>query len=80
MTQATTTTVLSVSPASVAYGAENAAVIAVGVTPQFSGTPTGTVTVTSGSTSVCTVTLPATPTCSPSASRPFRSLVGPPTR
>ena len=66
VTRATTTTVLSVTPASVTYGAENAAVIGVGVTPQFSGTPTGTVTVTSGATTVCTVTLPAT-TCSPSA-------------
>ena len=62
VTQAATTTTVSVTPAAVTFGAENAAVFVVGVSPQFAGIPTGTVTVSTGATTLCTVTLPST-TC-----------------
>jgi hypothetical protein len=59
ITQATSTTAVSVAPSSVAYGSEDGAIFAVTVTPQFGGTPTGSVTVSSGSTVLCTVSLTA---------------------
>ena len=58
VTQATTSTAVSVAPSSVAFGSEDGATFTVAVTPQFSGAPTGTVTVSAGSTLLCTVTLP----------------------
>ena len=67
VTQAATTTTVSVTPAAVTFGAENAAVFVVGVSPQFAGIPTGTVTVSTGATTLCTVTLPST-TCTTGAS------------
>src|ERR1019366_1629131 len=53
--QASTTTALTVTPSSVAYGNEQMVSFAVTVTPQFAGVPTGSVTVTAGSTPLCTV-------------------------
>ena len=44
VTQASTSTTVSVAPATVAFGSEDGATFSVTVTPQFSGTPTGTVT------------------------------------
>ncbi|HVX21805.1 MAG TPA: Ig-like domain-containing protein, partial [Acidimicrobiales bacterium] len=68
VTRADTTTSLTLSPASVTYGAEQHEVFTVAVAPAYAGVPTGTVTVQSGSTVLCTVTLDsAAGTCSPSA-------------
>ena len=61
---ATTTASLSLSAGSVGYGDESSVTFTSSVTPEFAGTPTGTVTVATGSTTLCTITLPAT-TCSP---------------
>jgi len=66
--QATSSVHVQVAPSSVVYGAESAAVFTVTVEPEFSGTPTGTVTLTSGSVPLCAVTLVSgtgTGTCSP---------------
>jgi Bacterial Ig-like domain (group 3) len=54
-----TTTTLTPSRARVTYGQEQAEDLVVGVTAQDGGTPAGTVTVKSGSASVCTVGLVA---------------------
>jgi hypothetical protein len=54
-----TAMVLAVSAAKVAYGGEQAERISVEVTAGAAGTPAGTVTVASGSATVCTVTLAA---------------------
>ena len=62
VTAASTSTSVSVTPTSVAFGSEDGATFSVAVTPQFSGAPTGTVSVSTGATLLCTVTLPAT-TC-----------------
>ena len=51
------TTALSLSAARVTYGREQAERLAVTVTPQYGGTPGGTVTVKSGTTTVCVITL-----------------------
>jgi hypothetical protein len=62
-----TTTAVSLSPATVGYGDEQAAKVTAKVTAT-SGTATGTVTVKSGTTTVCTVTLASgSGSCSPSA-------------
>ena len=53
---ATTTTALSVTPATVTYGREGAAGISVTVTSGTTGSPTGVVKVTRGGRTVCTVT------------------------
>jgi hypothetical protein len=55
--KATTVTRLSSSVIAVSYGRENTAVFSVTVTPQYTGTPTGTVTVAVGRTTLCTGTL-----------------------
>ena len=55
--RATTTTVLSLSAATVTHGQEQAEHLTVSVVPQYGGTPDGTVTVKSGTTKVCTITL-----------------------
>jgi hypothetical protein len=52
-----TTTTLALSAASVTYGNEQAEHATVTVSPQYGGTPTGIVTVNSGSTAICTITL-----------------------
>ena len=71
VTQATSTTAVSVTPDSVAYGGEDAATFAVTVTPQYGGTATGSVTVSAGPTALCTVILTTTSagtgTCATSA-------------
>ncbi len=63
VTKATTSTSLSLSASSVTYGNESTITFTSGVTPQFAGsTPSGTVTVKSGATTLCAITLPGT-TC-----------------
>ena len=62
---ATTTTSLSLSSTSVAFGNESSLVFTATVGPHFAGTPTGTVTVATGSTTLCTIALPTASTCSP---------------
>jgi hypothetical protein len=56
ITQATSTG-MSLSMAKVTYGHEQSERISVTVKAPYSGTPTGTVTVKAGSTTVCTITL-----------------------
>ena len=64
--KATTTTGLTVSPGSVTYGHEAALKLTATVSPQFTGTPTGTLTITAGTVTLCKVTLSAgTGSCSP---------------
>ena len=53
----TSKTALSLSPATVAYGDEQAEHVSVTVSPRYGGTPAGTVTVKSGAATVCTITL-----------------------
>jgi hypothetical protein len=57
--QATSSTALTLSESSVAFGGETAVQFNVTVSPQFSGAPTGLVSLTTGSTTLCTVTLVA---------------------
>ncbi len=70
ITQASTTTNVSVIPTGVIYGSEHVALITATVAPAYAGTPSGTVAVTAtpvgGGTSVaiCAITLPAS-TCTP---------------
>ena len=65
VTQATTSTSLNLSQSSVGFGSESSVVFTATVIPQFSGTPSGTITVATGTTPLCTITLPTTtPTCS----------------
>ncbi|HVX22894.1 MAG TPA: Ig-like domain-containing protein, partial [Acidimicrobiales bacterium] len=67
VTKATTTTMLT-APSTMTYGSESSGVFSVAVAPATSGTPTGTVTVKRGSTTLCTVTLSAgAGSCSPAA-------------
>lgn len=67
--RAATTTALSLSPAGIVYGAEQAEQVSATVTSP-AGTPDGTVTVTSGTTTVCTITLAAgTGTCTLAAAQ-----------
>ncbi len=65
-------TSLSVSPNEVTFGAEGSAVFTAVVTPReggVPGTPTGTVQVKTGWTTICTITLSGgTGSCSPGAS------------
>jgi hypothetical protein len=44
----------------VTYGAESGVTFSATLTPEFPGTPTGTVTIAAGSTTLCSFTLPAT--------------------
>jgi hypothetical protein len=55
--QADTTTALTLASARVSYGNEQAEQATVTVSPQYGGTPAGTVTVNSGSRTICTITL-----------------------
>jgi hypothetical protein len=51
-------TVLKLSPAKVTYGDEQVEVMSVKVSPEFAApTPTGTVTISQGKASLCTITL-----------------------
>jgi hypothetical protein len=65
-----TTTSLTLSASSVPFASEQTETLTATVTPAASGTPTGHVTVTSGSTPVCTIVLAsATGTCTLTASQ-----------
>jgi hypothetical protein len=57
VTKARSRTSLALSAAKVIYGREQAERLKVSVSPQYSGTPTGTVTVRSGATTVCLIRL-----------------------
>jgi Bacterial Ig-like domain (group 3) len=57
VTKATTKTGLTLSKSSVTFGQEQAEHLSVTVAPQFGGTPAGTVTLKSGTRTVCTITL-----------------------
>jgi len=57
---ASTTTSLSLAQTSVVYGNETTETFTATVTPQFSGSPGGTVTIMNGATTLCTLTLPGT--------------------
>jgi hypothetical protein len=68
--KATSKTALTLSAAKVSYGDEEASHVSVTVTPQYSGTPTGTVTVKTVTGTLCTITLAAGKgTCTPTASQ-----------
>ncbi len=71
VSQATSTTALTLSKNSVAFGNEKSVQFDVTVTPQFSGTPTGLVTVKTGTTQLCTFTLTSSDSgqgsCSPTS-------------
>jgi Big-like domain-containing protein len=68
--QQPTTTSLTLSAPSVPFANEQTETLTATVTPATSGTPTGHVTVTSGSTPVCTIALAsATGTCTLTASQ-----------
>jgi large repetitive protein len=58
--KATTMTALSLSDSSVAYGDESGIIFTATVMPQDLGSPTGTITVSNGNTTLCTITLPNT--------------------
>jgi hypothetical protein len=57
---ATSSTVLSVSPASATYGDESSVSLSATVTSGTTGSPTGSVTVQDGGTAICTITLQPT--------------------
>src|SRR6202012_6104830 len=57
--KAASKTALALSAAKVTYGREQAERLTVTVAPQYGGTPAGTVTVRSGTVTVCTITLEA---------------------
>ena len=57
VTRATSTTVLALPAGPVIYGDEQTATLTVTVSPAYSGTPTGTVTIKSAGVKVCTITL-----------------------
>jgi len=56
---ASTTTSLTLSPATVTYGHEQAERLSVQITPAHGGTPTGTVTVKKNASTVCVIKLSA---------------------
>jgi hypothetical protein len=63
--KASTATTVSLSKKLITYGHEKSLVITVKVRPQFTGTPTGTITVTAGHTTLCRKALTgAKATCS----------------
>ena len=59
------TTTISVSSSPVTYGNERTVAFTAGVTAQYGGTPTGTISVEAGTTPLCAITLPST-SCSAS--------------
>jgi hypothetical protein len=66
--KATTTTTLTLSASSIPYGQETTLVFTIRVKPRYTGTPTGTVTVSKGTTKLCKATLSkGKATCSPSS-------------
>ncbi len=62
VTKASTTPSVVAAPSTVTYGDLSSAVLTATVTPQFAGTPTGRSSSRSGTTVLCSVTLP-TDTC-----------------
>jgi choice-of-anchor C domain-containing protein len=64
--QAGTTTSLKLSTTTATYGSEQLVVFTSTVSPQLAGTPSGKITIKSGSTALCTITLPST-SCSTTA-------------
>ena len=72
VSQVASATTLTLSPAMVTYGNEQAELMSVAVIPQYGGTPDGTVTISSGSVVICQVTLSSstgTGTCTLSAAQ-----------
>ncbi len=64
--RATSSTTMTISPASLTYGNEKSLNLTVTVTPQFAGTATGVVIITAGQTRLCTAKLASgTGSCSP---------------
>jgi hypothetical protein len=71
--KATSKTALKLSKPSVAYGDEQALSLSVTVTPRFTGIPAGTVTIVSGTTTLCTITLKAGKgTCKPASGKALK--------
>ena len=66
VSKAATATSLALSASSTSYGGEGSVTFTGSVVPGASFTPTGSITVTTGSTDLCTITLPDT-TCATSA-------------
>ena len=64
--QASTSTSLSVAGSPAFYGSENTVVFTAG-SSSSSGTPTGTVAIKQGATTLCSITVPGASTCSPGA-------------
>jgi len=62
--RATTTTTLDLSAPTTTFDGEQGLTVTVSVSPQVAAVPTGTVTVATGATTLCTITLPDT-SCSP---------------
>ena len=53
VSKASTTTTLSIAPSTATYGSETGVTLTATVGPQFSGTPSGTVTLKAGATTLC---------------------------
>ena len=72
--KAKSATVLSLSKKVITYGHEKALVFNVRVKPQLTGTPTGTITVTAGNTTVCTnkILINGKASCSLSSAKALR--------
>jgi large repetitive protein len=68
ITKATTTTGLTLSAATVTFGNDKTLKLTATVTPQYSGTPAGTVTITAGTITLCVAKLSAgTGSCTPAS-------------
>lgn len=68
--KAATTATVTLARTKVTYGDESAARVSVSVRPRYSGTPSGSVTVKAGTTTICVIRLrSAKGTCSPPAAR-----------
>jgi len=55
--RAASSTSLTTTPVSAIYGSEQSSTLSVTVSPQYAGIPGGTVTLTAGATTLCTLTL-----------------------
>ena len=62
--QASTTTSMTLSTSQLTFGDETTLQVTATVSPQFNGSPSGTIDVTAGATPLCSIVLPAT-SCSP---------------
>ncbi len=74
--QAGTTTSLKLSTSVATYGSEQSVTFTSTVSPQLSGTPSGKITIESGSTALCTITLPSS-TCTSTTSSALAASVSP---